>query len=275
MPADQAAAVVAYLKSNPEAAKAALEQAHTVLRTRGMAEMMVAGQSRQGVAAGAGLFAALKDDPELAEVFEDVKANGMGALQKYWNDTDLMSKISSKMRDMAIGRQQQQQQEGGEQQQQQDGSAPVTTKHAPAPPPPASAAAAAARKVETLHDAARWGDVAAAKRLIGEGADVNGRNERGIPALGVAVGFNKLDVVQLLLDSGADVHAADGQGSTALHYAAGYGRREVAGVLLKAGADPDAKNEAGKRPVDVAKVNGEKKMVEWLREQTAELKGLN
>jgi hypothetical protein len=31
---------------------------------------------------GAQMFEALKDDPDLAEVFEDVKANGMGALKK-------------------------------------------------------------------------------------------------------------------------------------------------------------------------------------------------
>lgn len=47
------------------------------------------------------------------------------------------------------------------------------------------------------------------------------QNERGIPVLGVAVGFNQKEIVQLLLDRGADVAAADAQGSTALHYAAG------------------------------------------------------
>jgi hypothetical protein len=47
----------------------------------------------------------------------------------------------------------------------------------------------------------------------------------------------------------------------------GYGRREVAGMLLDAGADIRAANGAGQKPVDVAKLNGEKKMVEWLREK--------
>jgi len=53
---------------------------------------------------------------------------------------------------------------------------------------------------------------------------------------------------------------------------AGYGRREVAALLLKAGADLAAVNEAKQKPLDVAKLNGEKKMVEWLREQAAALK---
>lgn len=78
-----------------------------------------------------------------------------------------MSKISAKLRDMRLSKQQ----PGGEQQQAAAGApGAAPSKHAPPPPPPA-----AARKVETLHDAARWGDVAAAKQLIEGGADVNGK----------------------------------------------------------------------------------------------------
>ena len=40
---------------------------------------------------------ALKDDPELAAVFEDIKNSGAAAMERYWNDTDLMTKISQKM----------------------------------------------------------------------------------------------------------------------------------------------------------------------------------
>jgi ankyrin repeat protein len=50
------------------------------------------------------------------------------------------------------------------------------------------------------------------------------QNERGISPLGVAVGFNRKDMVQLLLDAGADLAGRDGQGNTVLHYAAGEGR---------------------------------------------------
>jgi ankyrin repeat protein len=41
----------------------------------------------------------------------------------------------------------------------------------------------------------------------------------------------------------------------------------VAALLLAAGADASAANAAGQKPLDVAKLNGEKKMVEWLREK--------
>ncbi|GBF96449.1 hypothetical protein Rsub_09248 [Raphidocelis subcapitata] len=259
MSSEQAVAVLDYLKSNPEAAKAAFQQAQAVMARPGMAQAMFAGQSPAGAAAGAEMYEALKDDPDLAEVFADVKENGPSVLQKYWDDTDLMSKISARLRAVQISKQRQA--GGGE------GEAEGGKPGKPAAGAAAGAAAAAARKVETLHDAARWGDVEAAGRLIDEGADVNGKNERGIPALGVAVGFNQKEVVRLLLDRGADVAAADAQGSTALHYAAGYGRREVAALLLAAGADASATNTAGQKPLDVAKLNGEKKMAEWLQEQ--------
>jgi len=36
----------------------------------------------------------LENDPELKPIFADIKANGMKALEKYWNDEKLMAKIS-------------------------------------------------------------------------------------------------------------------------------------------------------------------------------------
>ena len=50
---------------------------------------------------------------------------------------------------------------------------------------------------------------------------MNAKDRRGITALGVAVGFNRIPCVRCLLDAGADVHLTDARGSTVLHYAAG------------------------------------------------------
>ena len=50
---------------------------------------------------------ALKDDPELAAVFEDIKNCGAAAMERYWNDTELMTKISQKMGALGVGTQQQ------------------------------------------------------------------------------------------------------------------------------------------------------------------------
>lgn len=44
-----------------------------------------------------GKLDALLDDPELAPIFKDIEANGMAALDKYWNDEKLMAKISKAM----------------------------------------------------------------------------------------------------------------------------------------------------------------------------------
>mmetsp|Transcript_32341 Transcript_32341/g.73705 ORF Transcript_32341/g.73705 Transcript_32341/m.73705 type:complete len:179 (-) Transcript_32341:188-724(-) len=44
-----------------------------------------------------GKLADLQNDPELKPIFEDIKKNGMGALEKYWDDQELMAKISKAM----------------------------------------------------------------------------------------------------------------------------------------------------------------------------------
>ena len=56
-----------------------------------------------------------------------------------------------------------------------------------------------------------------------QGADVNKADARGVTALGLAVGYNKVALVKVLLEGGADVAKTDAKGSSALHYAAGMG----------------------------------------------------
>lgn len=75
--------------------------------------------------------------------------------------------------------------------------------------------------MQNLHDAAKTGNEDLTRRLVEEGAEVDGRDARGTTPLGVAVGFNKLPVVRALLENGADVALTDARGNTALHYAAG------------------------------------------------------
>src|SRR5437773_440845 len=80
------------------------------------------------------------------------------------------------------------------------------------------------RPTPPLMPAVRSGDRAAVRRLLAEGADVNGRNAAGATALMWAVG--DLETARLLVDRGADVNAVSDDGrmpliiASALHGAA-------------------------------------------------------
>ena len=63
---------------------------------------------------------------------------------------------------------------------------------------------------------------------------MNQADGRGVTPLGLAVGYNKLDIVKVLIAAGADVHQADAKGSTSLHYAAGRSCLTVLEAALQA-----------------------------------------
>jgi len=246
MPPVQAQALLEYLRQNPEEAKKFHSQAQQILKNPSLASaflnMQNAAQAPMQSPEMAEKFAALKDDEDLKPVFEDVLANGPQAFAKYWDDTELMGKISAKMRAMGLS-----------------------------PPGPQGAAAGAEPKAPagpptTLHAAAKAGDVEALNKLVEEGKDVDEPNERGVSPLGIAVGFNRIEVIKALLAKGAKVDATDSQGNTAMHYACGYGRKDAAEVLAGVDADLEPKNKAGQTPRDVAGMNKEKAMVEWVKE---------
>jgi hypothetical protein len=271
------------MKANPAVAAAAMEQAKKVMATPGMAEGML--QAQRAGPAFAARIAALKDDPDLKDVFAEIAAGGLDAVQKHWDNADLMAKISRKMEALGVG-------DGepsaaaidapGTPAREGDGDAAAA---ASAPPPPITKAGpAAATKVVPppappasdalpLHAAAKAGDAATLKKLLAApGADrpsPDARDAKGITALGTAVGFNRLDCVAALLDGGAAVDGTDGRGNTPLHYAAGYGRLDALKALLAAGADPAATNEAGQTPADAARANGERKAVKLLEARAA------
>ncbi|KAK9828950.1 hypothetical protein WJX72_002982 [[Myrmecia] bisecta] len=217
--------VIEYLQQNPEAAKQSYAE---------MAQQLVHMQERPADPAQQQALMLLKDDPEMKPMVEDIAANGTAAMEKYWIDTELMSKISQKLSALGVG------------------------------PPTGPATPAKGSKtgpVEDLHTAAKLGDLEALRRLLEAGADVNKQDARGITPLGVAVGFNKVPVIKELLAAKADVSLLDAKDNSVLHYAAGYGRREAAELLLEAGASLDCRNVDGQTPVDVAELNREAKMV--------------
>lgn len=44
----------------------------------------------------------LRADPDLKPVFDDIAASGSAGMEKYWNDGDLMARISRKMAELGV-----------------------------------------------------------------------------------------------------------------------------------------------------------------------------
>jgi len=88
--------------------------------------------------------------------------------------------------------------------------------------------------------AARAGDLASAKLLVGGGANVNDEDAWGVSATVLAAHSGFADLVAFLLDHGADPNAARA-GFTALHEAVMRRDVKIAEALLAYGADANAR----------------------------------
>lgn len=283
-----AAQVIAFMKSNPQAAALAAEQARRVLATNPqMADAMLKAPS---VAASKGPeYAAalekLAEDEELGPIFTEIKEKGIEAMQKHWADTELMEKVATKMRALQVDVPGTPKRGGSEEPASKEIKKPVSSGisngngidlHALAKAGDAkgiAAALAANNKKKDGGDADDSNDDGGREASTSSFVDPNARDARGITPLGIAVGYNRLDAVKVLLaeGTGVDVDAGcDSRRSTALHFASGYGRLEIVDFLLERGADPKAVNAAGQTPLDVATVNREMKAVKRLQKALAE-----
>jgi ankyrin repeat protein len=98
-----------------------------------------------------------------------------------------------------------------------------------------------------LLDAAYANDVAAARGLIADGADVNAKDDTQQSAYLIAtseVGPGT-ELLELTLGNGADVNAKDSFNGTGLIRAAERGHAEICRRLLEAGIDKDHVNRLG------------------------------
>lgn len=103
---------------------------------------------------------------------------------------------------------------------------------------------------DSLIIAARRGDTAAVKKLLGEGASVKARDGGGRTALlvatqGNAKSGNHVGIARLLIAAGADVNAKDNMEDSPFLYAGAEGRNEILKMTLAAGADLKSLNRYG------------------------------
>ena len=112
------------------------------------------------------------------------------------------------------------------------------------------------QKISVLIDAVNKGDAEKIKRLIKEGADVNGAYNISLPKysskqrrpLITAISKGNTEIVKLLIELGADVNAREEIGSIydriitpALIVAVRHGYTEIVKLLIEAGADVNIK----------------------------------
>lgn len=108
-----------------------------------------------------------------------------------------------------------------------------------------------------LRDAAWRNDVAAARRLVAQGADVNAKDETEQSAYLIATSEGYLELLRLALRSGARIDDKDSWNGTGLIRAAERGHALVVGELLQAGIDRDHVNRIGYQAVHEAVWLGE------------------
>jgi len=117
-----------------------------------------------------------------------------------------------------------------------------------------------------IHSAANKGDLAAVKRLIAAGTNVNARDELGSTPLHYAANQYHTEVITFLLESGADVNAQQNGGTTALHHAVVANGPEIARILLVHGADPNIRGSNGLTARNIAEMMGRTATVKLLNE---------
>ena len=111
-----------------------------------------------------------------------------------------------------------------------------------------------AQPPDTLHRAARAGDIAGLRAALEAGSDVDRLDGQGWTALMHAVNQDNVPMAESLLKGGADVDIQAPDGATALFMAAVLGRTEIVGLLMRVGADISIQGPKGRTAVDMARL---------------------
>eukprot|EP00439_Symbiodinium_sp_Y106_P001330 s5074_g1.t1 len=277
------AEVRAYVEGNPETAKSLKSFAKNPDAMRGWLQTQAIAEHYSNKMASGDTpvqdkVKSLEKDPELASIFEDIKKNGMEAVMKYYQDEDLMLKISQKMGGLPSELQpvlrkiedtsltlHEAAKKGDLAAVQQflDKNKPLDAQDFKGITPLGYA-------IGALHEAAKKGDLAAVQQFLDKNKPLDAQDFKGITPLGYAIGANRIAVVKKLMDSRANPYAVDSSGNSGLHYAAGYGRRELVEYLLKVGANVSQPNVQGMTPLAVATQNKQEATMQILKAHGAQ-----
>jgi len=120
-------------------------------------------------------------------------------------------------------------------------------------------------------DALKAGDLAGARKLVEQHADVNAPQSDGATALDWAVYRSDKEMVDLLLGAGANARAASREGSTPLWLASINGDAAIIAALLKAGADANEHLPLGRTPLMAASRTGNVEAIQVLLDHGADV----
>src|ERR1041384_7680901 len=107
----------------------------------------------------------------------------------------------------------------------------------------------AQENLNPLLSAVKEGNLAAVRKLLAKGADVNASDANGLTPLMAAISGGNSEIVQVLSSAGADVNARTVDGYTALHVAAVDREIHIVERLIALGADVNARTRNNVTPL--------------------------
>jgi len=118
-----------------------------------------------------------------------------------------------------------------------------------------------------LRIASRNGHFELVKYLLSKGSEVDSRGDDEATPLEHAASKGHLEIVKILVENGANINIQDKEKDFPIGEAAKNGFIDVVNYLLSKGADISLKNQDGHTAEDLAKLSGQPKIAEILKQK--------